>query len=128
MRVLQNMYFFELFNEARESDSIVVQGVSHSSAHSLSSGESISKEEVKDVLMKMDRAKTVGPNQIPIEVWLCLGEVRVQWLTVLSNILLRDAKMPAEWRHSIVVPFFKNKGDAQSCNYRGIKLSSHTMC
>jgi len=28
----------------------------------------------------------------------------------------------------VLVPFFKNKGDVQSCsNYRGIKLMSHTM-
>lgn len=76
----------------------------------------------------MGRAKAVGPDQIPIEVWICLGEVGVKWLADLFNILLRDAKMPEEWRRSIVVPFFKNKGDAQSCsNYRGIKLLSHTM-
>ena len=38
------------------------------------------------------------------------------------------AKMPDEWRRSILVPIYKNKGDIQSCtNYRGIKLMSHTM-
>jgi Reverse transcriptase (RNA-dependent DNA polymerase) len=36
--------------------------------------------------------------------------------------------MPDEWRRSILVPIFKNKGDIQSCiNYRGIKLMSHTI-
>jgi len=36
--------------------------------------------------------------------------------------------MPEEWRRSILVPIYKNKGDIQSCtNYRGIKLMSHTM-
>jgi hypothetical protein len=36
--------------------------------------------------------------------------------------------MPDEWRWSILVPNFKNKGDVQSCtNYWGIKLMSHTM-
>jgi hypothetical protein len=35
--------------------------------------------------------------------------------------------MPEEWRRSILVPIFKNKGDVQSCtNYRGIKLINHT--
>ncbi|KAL6563417.1 hypothetical protein OROGR_002376 [Orobanche gracilis] len=98
------------------------------SSISKSSCESISKEEVKGALIKIGRAKAVGPDQIPIEVWLCLGEVGVQWLAELFNILLRDSKMSAEWRRSIVVPFFKNKGDAQSCtNYRGIKLLSHTL-
>jgi Reverse transcriptase (RNA-dependent DNA polymerase) len=36
--------------------------------------------------------------------------------------------MPDEWRKSILVSIFKNKGDIQSCtNYRGIKLMNHTM-
>ncbi|KAK3572429.1 hypothetical protein QTP86_032648 [Hemibagrus guttatus] len=36
--------------------------------------------------------------------------------------------LPEEWRRSVLVPIFKNKGDVQSCsNYRGIKLMSHTM-
>jgi hypothetical protein len=36
--------------------------------------------------------------------------------------------MSEEWRRSILVPIYKNKGDIQSyTNYRGIKLMSHTM-
>ena len=45
-----------------------------------------------------------------------------------ENLFFRSNKMPEEWRRSILVPIFKNKGDVQSCtNYRGIKLMSHTM-
>jgi Reverse transcriptase (RNA-dependent DNA polymerase) len=36
--------------------------------------------------------------------------------------------MSDEWRRSILVPIFKNKGDIQSCtNYKRIKLMSHIM-
>jgi Reverse transcriptase (RNA-dependent DNA polymerase) len=36
--------------------------------------------------------------------------------------------MPDEWRRSILIPIFKNKGDIQNyTDYRGIKLMSHTM-
>jgi Reverse transcriptase (RNA-dependent DNA polymerase) len=50
------------------------------------------------------------------------------WLTKLFNTIFQSNKIPDEWRRSILVQIFKNKGDIQSCtNYRGIKLMSHTM-
>ncbi|KAK3514119.1 hypothetical protein QTP70_005119 [Hemibagrus guttatus] len=46
----------------------------------------------------------------------------------LYTRVLESEKMPEEWRRSVLVPIFKNKGDVQSCgNYSGIKLMSHTM-
>jgi hypothetical protein len=57
-----------------------------------------------------------------------LGDITIVWLTKLFNIIFRSNKMPDEWRRSILIPIFKNKGDIQSCtNYREIKLMSHTM-
>ncbi|XP_071687270.1 uncharacterized protein [Rutidosis leptorrhynchoides] len=88
----------------------------------------INQEEVRSALQKMGRNKVVGPDQIPIEAWRCLGDDGVRWLTNLFNTTFRSTKMPMEWRLSEVIPIYKNKGDAQTCsNYRGIKLLSHTM-
>ncbi|KAK3571170.1 hypothetical protein QTP86_003655 [Hemibagrus guttatus] len=76
----------------------------------------------------MKSGKAVGPDDIPVEVWKCLGEAAVEFLANLFNRVLESEKMPEEWRRSVLVPIFKNKGDVQSCsNYRGIKLMSHTM-
>ncbi|KAK3529729.1 hypothetical protein QTP86_000811 [Hemibagrus guttatus] len=75
----------------------------------------------------MKSGKAVGPDDIPVEVWKCLGEAAVEFLASLFNRVLESERMPEEWR-SVLVPIFKNKGDVQSCsNYRGIKLMSHTM-
>jgi hypothetical protein len=70
----------------------------------------------------------MGPNGIPIKVCRTLEDVAIVWLTKLFNLISRSNKMPDEWRRSILVPIFKNKGDVQICtNYREIKLMSHTM-
>jgi len=88
----------------------------------------ITREEVKEALRKMKSGKTVGPDSIPVEVWKSLGEDGVVQLTDFFNVIFKTTRMPQEWRHSTIIPLYKNKGDAQNCNnYRGIKLLSHTM-
>ena len=87
----------------------------------------ISREEVKNVLRRMKKGKVVGPDELPVEVWKCMGEMGIKFLTRLFNRLLMDERMPEEWR-SVLIPINKNKGDAQCCGkYREIKLMSHTM-
>ncbi|KAK3533747.1 hypothetical protein QTP70_025045 [Hemibagrus guttatus] len=86
------------------------------------------RDEVRKALKRMKSGKAVGPDDIPVEVWKCLGEAAVEFLTSLFNRVLESERMPEEWRISVLVPIFKNKGDVQSCsNYREIKLMSHTM-
>jgi hypothetical protein len=88
----------------------------------------IQESDVKDTLKIMKGGKPMDPNGISIEVQRNLGDVVIVWLTKLFNLIFRSNKMLDEWRRSILVPIFKNKGDVQSCtNYRGIKLMSHTM-
>ncbi|KAK3557177.1 hypothetical protein QTP70_024696 [Hemibagrus guttatus] len=85
------------------------------------------EEDIARILIKDLMSDKVGPDDIPVEVWKCLGEAAVEFLTSLFNRVLESERMPEEWR-SVLVPIFKNKGDMQSCsNYRGIKLMSHTM-
>ena len=88
----------------------------------------ISKSEVWKSMQSMKNGKALGPDGIPAEAWKCLGEPAVEFLTSLFNRILRGEPMPDEWRQSTIVPIYKKKGDAQQCgNYRGIKLTSHTM-
>lgn len=67
----------------------------------------------------MRKGKAVGTDEIPVEVWRCLG----MWK--LGDLL--GCLMPHEWRVSSLIPLYKNKNDIQRCNnYRCIKLLSHT--
>ena len=87
----------------------------------------IQESEVREALKRMKGGKAMGPDGIPIEVWRCLGDIAIVWLTKLFNYIFRSNKMPDELR-SILVPIYKNNGDIQSyTNYQGIKLMSHTM-
>ncbi|KAL5574156.1 hypothetical protein UlMin_023753 [Ulmus minor] len=71
----------------------------------------VSAKEVGKALKRMKLGKAVGPDDIPIEAWKCLGGVEIQWLTRLFNRILETRKMLDVWRHSILVPIYKNKGD-----------------
>jgi hypothetical protein len=46
----------------------------------------------------MKGGKAMGPDDIPIEVWRCLGARAIVWLTKLFNLIFRSNKMPEEWR------------------------------
>ena len=90
--------------------------------------EQVREEETKTALKKMKKGKARGPDDIPVEVWLILGDVGIEWLTKLINKLLKWEKVPDEWRKSVLIPIYKGKGDSKECgNYRGIQLMSHTM-
>ena len=76
----------------------------------------------------MKKGKAQGPDDIPVEAWIALGNKGVEFLVNFFNRLLQGEKMPDEWRSSMLVPLCKGKGDIKECgNYWGIKLMSHTM-
>ncbi|KAK3531808.1 hypothetical protein QTP70_029724, partial [Hemibagrus guttatus] len=115
--------YFKLMNEENEREKRV-EGVNSMEQKV----DKIRKDEVRKALKRMKSGKAVGPDDIPVEGWKCLGEAAVEFLTSLFNRVLESERMPEEWRRSVLVPIFKNKGDVQSCsNYREIKLMSHTM-
>jgi hypothetical protein len=70
----------------------------------------IQESEVKDALKRMKGGKVMGSDVIPIEVRRTLGDLAIVWLTKLFNLIFRSNKMPDEWRRSILIPIFKNKG------------------
>jgi hypothetical protein len=119
-------YFNKLFNGGNESSTIELNEPFDDNNRGFV--RRIQEYEVKEALKRMKVGKAMGPNGIPIEVWRCLGDIAIVWLTKLFNTIFRTNRMPDEWRRSTLVSIFKNKGDVQSCtNYRGIKLMSHTM-
>jgi hypothetical protein len=118
-------YFDKLFN--RENKNIVRLDDSFNDSNRRFVRR-IQVQEVREALKRMKVGKAMGPDDISIKVWRCLRDLAIVWLTKMFNNIYRSNKMSEEWRRSILVPIYKNKGDIQSCtNYRGIKLMSHTM-
>ena len=90
--------------------------------------EDISGEEVRTELRKMKKGKTQEPDDIPVKVWIALGNKGVEFLVHFFNRLQQGEKMPDKWRRSVLVPLHKAKEDMKECgNYRRIKLMSHSM-
>ena len=86
--------------------------------------EDISGEEVRTGLRRMKKGKAQGPDDIPVEAWIALGNKGVEFLVKFFNRLLRGKKMPDEWRRSVLVPLYKGKGDIMVMK---ISVSAHTL-
>ena len=57
----------------------------------------VSREEVKNALRRIKKGKTAWPNELPVEVWKCMGKMGIKFLTRLFNRLLVGEQMPEEW-------------------------------
>ncbi len=102
-------YFDKLFNGENESSTIELDDSFDET--SMRFVRRIQVSEMKEALKRMKGGKAMGSDCIPIEVWKGLGDIAIVWLTKLFNLIFRANKMPEEWRRSILVPIFKNKGD-----------------
>ncbi|XP_071693102.1 uncharacterized protein [Rutidosis leptorrhynchoides] len=78
-------YLSSLFVGGRPEHHEDLQDADIEQSHNDMDCERISQEEVRLALRKMGRNKSVGPDQIPIEAWRCLGDAGVRWLTCLFN-------------------------------------------
>jgi len=56
----------------------------------------INKDKIQEAMRKMPNGEAKGPDQIPVEVWKCLGEEDLEWLTEVFNVIFGTAKMPRE--------------------------------
>ncbi|KAK3548572.1 hypothetical protein QTP70_014497, partial [Hemibagrus guttatus] len=101
-------YFEELMNEENEREKRV-EGVNSVEQKV----DKIRKDEVRKALKRMKSGKAVGPDDIPVEVWKCLGEAAVEFLASLFNRVLESEKMPEEWRKRAQQILMKKYRDGQ---------------
>ena len=51
-------------------------------------------EEVKNTLKRMKKGKAIGPDELPVRVWKCMGEMGIEFLDRLLNKVLVGERMP----------------------------------
>ncbi|XP_019229415.1 PREDICTED: uncharacterized protein LOC109210451 [Nicotiana attenuata] len=117
-----------LLNEDGDRNIVLGELENSESRRDFGFGRRIRWEEVDMAIRMMSRGKATRPDEISVEFWKEVGRVGLEWLTNLFNIIFKMKKMTEDWRWSLMISLYKNKGDIQNCNnYRGTKLLSHTM-
>jgi hypothetical protein len=90
--------------------------------------EVISTSEVRAGIAKMKFRIVAGRSGIATEMLKAAGEDGVLWVTDICNAIVREGKIPTDWRKSWMVCVYKGKGDALECgSYRDIKLLDKVM-
>ena len=90
--------------------------------------ELISTDEVRAAISKMKSGKVSGPSGVVAEKLKAAGEVGIYWTTDICNAIVKEGKIPSDWKRSWMVYVYKGKGNALECgSYRGIKLLDHVM-
>src|SRR5579862_2049830 len=72
----------------------------------------ISFRDVRLALGKMKSGKAMGPSGV-IEMLTAAGDVGVQWMVDLCNVVVKEGKVPDDWSTSWIVSVYKGKGDAK---------------
>ena len=57
----------------------------------------VSREEVKKALRRMKKGKAAGPDELTVEVWKCMENMGIKFLTRLFNRLLMSEQISEEW-------------------------------
>ena len=73
----------------------------------------------------MSSSSSPGYSGIPSRIMLNSSKKLSPTLLNICNYCIETGTIPAEWKYSIVMPLFENKGKSDDCNnYRGISLLS----
>ena len=88
----------------------------------------ISGEEVAAAIKGLKIRKAAGPTGVVSEMMTESGDFGSRWMTDLINNIIIEGCILDDWRKSILVHVYKEKGDPLLCgSYRAIKLVEQPM-
>ena len=82
----------------------------------------ISEEEVRRAVSRLKGGKAPGTCGIMPEILKAGGEVAIEWLVKLFNVMWERGVAPRDWKTAIIVPIHKKGSRLECTNYRGISL------
>ena len=83
---------------------------------------------VKKAISQMKAGKAPGPSGIVVEMIRAAGDMGASMIRDLEVAIIRDGKVPSDWKQSFIVCLYKGKGDAlERGNYRGLKLTEQVI-
>jgi hypothetical protein len=124
VRGVWEKYFNKLLNEEFDWDKTSLEACTCN----VTGCDPITEEEVKEAIINMKKWKAAGPTGVTIDLLRAAGIEGIKWLTEVCNAVIRDGRIPDDWKNSWITAVYKGKGDAMECSsYRGIKLLEHAM-
>ena len=88
----------------------------------------VTKDLIRKALKMMKCGKAAGPSGIIAEMLKAAGEVGIELLTELTEVVFCNGVIPMGWQESFILNLYKGKGDAlKQGNYRGLKLTDPVM-
>ena len=80
-------------------------------------------DEVKKCVASLKNNKSPGTDGLPAEFYKYGGDTLVEELHDMIEVMWTIERIPDEWRESLIVSIYKNKGEKSICgNSRGISL------
>ena len=82
----------------------------------------IYEEDMRRAVSRLKGGKTPGVCNIMPEMLKAGGEVAIEWLVKLFNVVWERGVVPRDWTSGIIVPIHKKGSKLECTNYRGISL------
>ena len=70
----------------------------------------IQEVEIGEALKRMKGGKAMGPDGIPIEVWRCLGDRAIVWLTKFFNLIFSVKQGAGRMEKKYISTYLKKQG------------------
>ncbi len=97
----------------------------HNDADSPILNDPITPDEIRRCIGKLKNGKSPGNDNIINEYIKCTQDMLCPAYVKLFNKILDTGVFPSEWLTGVIIPLYKNKGDATDpSNYRGITFLS----